>query len=345
MATEQTPGGSSAPPEDDLPLHEHPDGSVTIGDVSAQGAEDDHEDEDERPVTGGAGTVAEQQELAQAATEDEREAIRARRRQERKDKQQRARDREDNLRTQLAAAQRANQALSERMGLIERKTSGSELAQLDNAINQAGQAYEAFKSQVGEAVTRQDGQAVAEFTERMVIARERQRELTNIRQQYTTQPQRTAPPLDPDLVRHAQKWMADNKWYDPQGKDVDSRIALTLDKALADEGYAPNTERYWQELSTRVGKYLPHRASPGTPEPGILPANDTAARNKPSRNVVTGSGREASTGNTGGAAYTLSPDRVQALKDAGMWNDVKQRNDMIRQYRDYDRKTGSSGRT
>ena len=33
----------------------------------------------------------------------------------------------------------------------------------------------------------------------------------------------------------------------------------------------------------------------------------------------------------------LSPDRVQAIKDAGAWDDVERRNKMIRAYAQYDR--------
>jgi len=34
---------------------------------------------------------------------------------------------------------------------------------------------------------------------------------------------------------------------------------------------------------------------------------------------------------------TLSRDRVQAIKDAGAWDDVEKRNKMIRAYAQYDR--------
>jgi 2-polyprenyl-6-methoxyphenol hydroxylase-like FAD-dependent oxidoreductase len=43
-----------------------------------------------------------------------------------------------------------------------------------------------------------------------------------------------------------------------------------------------------------------------------------------------------------GRVYTLSPDRVKAIKDAGMWDDVAERNKMIKTYREYDRTNGRS---
>jgi hypothetical protein len=52
--------------------------------------------------------------------------------------------------------------------------------------------------------------------------------------------------------------------------------------------------------------------------------------------VVTGSGRESgNSGNSG--SYKLSADRVSALKDAGIWDDPKQRAEAVKRFRDYDK--------
>ena len=83
-------------------------------------------------------------------------------------------------------------------------------------------------------------------------------ELTRVEKAF--QSRQAAPqPLDPRLVNHAQRWMERNKWYDPTAKDQDSRIAMTLDQQMANEGWDPTTQQYWEELDNRLQKYLPHR--------------------------------------------------------------------------------------
>ena len=48
---------------------------------------------------------------------------------------------------------------------------------------------------------------------------------------------------------------------------------------------------------------------------------------------MTGSGRENASGSGGGKnTFTLSPDQVRAMKDAGMWDDAEKRAKMIRRY-------------
>ena len=52
--------------------------------------------------------------------------------------------------------------------------------------------------------------------------------------------------------------------------------------------------------------------------------------------MVTSSGRE-STRVAGGNEFRLSPDRVRAIKEANKWNNIEERNKMIRKYAEYDR--------
>ena len=142
-----------------------------------------------------------------------------------------------------------------------------------------------------------------------------------------TQPKQNVKAPDPRLQQYAAKWMGKNDWYDPQGKDPDSRVALTIDNALAEEGWDPTTAEYWEELDNRLQRYLPHvyNAS-NTPKTPI----------RRPKTVVTSSGREsASTLKPG--EFRLSPDRVRAIKEAGMWDNVELRNKMVKKYAEYDR--------
>jgi hypothetical protein len=128
------------------------------------------------------------------------------------------------------------------------------------------------------------------------------------------------------VQRFASNWRMENDWYDPNGSDVDSSIALKIDQALANEGWNPKTQEYWEELDNRLAKYLPHRYSSEV-ETSVSPST------RRPRNVVTSSGRENAASSGGkGNTFTLTPDQVRAMKDAGMWDDPEKRAKMIRRY-------------
>ncbi len=158
-----------------------------------------------------------------------------------------------------------------------------------------------------------------------MLARQRFAELERIEKAYTAKADAPSP-LDPRLKRYADDWVNKNKWYNPSGEDEDSSIMLTIDARMAKEGWDPNTESYWEELTRRGKKFLPHRFS--------------APKTTP-RAVVGGSGKEASGVGAGSVkGFKLSPDRVQAIKDAGMWNDPTKRAEMIKRFRQFDKENG-----
>jgi hypothetical protein len=154
-------------------------------------------------------------------------------------------------------------------------------------------------------------------------ARRQAEALQNLKKRAVApQNQRTIQAPDPQLQRHANNWMANNPWYDPNGKDPDSRRALNEDVILAEEGYDPKTSEYWEELDRRLQRVVPHRYTDNA---------DEKPRSKP-RNTVTSSGREFASNNGKGNSFTLSPEQVRAMKDAGMWDDAEKRARMIRRY-------------
>ena len=80
---------------------------------------------------------------------------------------------------------------------------------------------------------------------------------------------------------------------------------------------------YWEELDSRLSSRLPHRY--------------TAKGGSNKRANPTASSRVANTTSAKAGTITLSRDRVNAIKDAGAWDDVEKRNKMIRAYAQYDR--------
>lgn len=278
----------------------------------------DESGEDERVAPSDADS-----ELDDAEDDAEREAIRARRREERKHRKEAQREREDTLRRELAARDSVINDMRSKLDIIERRNTGSELAQIGNAKQEAAKAYAYFRDQIALASEAGNHRAVADATDKMLQAQRKFDEFTNVEKAFK-QRQAAPQPLDPRLLNHASGWMKRNDWYDPNGKDQDSRVTLSLDNQLAEEGWDPTTPQYWQELDTRVKKYLPHRMNGAKLNP-----------TKP-RSTVAGSGRET-TSSQPSKGYKLSADRVQAIKDAGAWDDPKSRAEMVARYREYDK--------
>jgi hypothetical protein len=155
-------------------------------------------------------------------------------------------------------------------------------------------------------------------------ARRQYEALDALKRKVVQQPtQQTIQAPDPALQRLASGWMQENSWYDPQGRDQDSKVALAIDQTMGEEGFDPRTPDYWSELDRRLQKMLPHRYT-----------DDVKGRRAPSRprNFVTGSSRENASSGGGRNTFTLSPDQVRAMKDAGMWDDPEKRAKMIRRY-------------
>ena len=303
---------AEAETENDLTGGEVDENTVDADSIASDNTNADNDDNDDDET------------LHADATDDERSAIRERRKKERQERKQRMREREDTLRRELAAQNETITRLSQQLNEIQRRNVGGDMAKIVEAKRQVVSVYEQSKLDVQSATEKGDGRAVAEATERMIKARDNFNELDRIEKSFkagSTRPQ----PLDPRLVEHAQQWTKANPWYDAQGKNTDSKIVMAIDNALADEGFDPTTKQYWDELDNRVKKYLPHRA------------NRAIITSKP-RNVVGSSSRDTPrSSSSDNGVFKLSKERVQAIKAVGAWDDINARNAMIKQYRDYDR--------
>lgn len=263
----------------------------------------------------------------------EREAIRLARREERqlKKKLQKAKASESNH--LINSLKRQNEQMAERLAILEKRTAGSDLARLDKAIEDGQLRLQYAKMKIKEATEMADGAASVEAQEAWYEARRQVEALEALRKKAVDNdtPRHNVPKApDPLLKRHASDWMARNDWYDPNGDDMDSSVATKIDEKLMAEGWDPKTAEYWEELDNRLTKYLPHRYNSGNGE-----TNSRSSERRP-RTVVTSSGREQTSSARPGE-FRLSPERVKAIKEAGRWDNITERNKMIRKYAEYDR--------
>lgn len=225
----------------------------------------------------------------------------------------------------LTLLERQNQELLERLSVLEKKAHGSDIARLNKAIEDQATRINFAKQKISEATAAGNGELLTAAQEMWFEARRQYESLDALKKKVVQQPkQRTIQAPDPALQKHANAWMSANSWYDPNGKDPDSKIALAIDQAMGEEGWNPRTAEYWEELDNRLQKYLPHRYTDVVSE-------KPRTTSRP-RNVVTGSSRENAVSSGGRNTFTLAPEQVRAMKDAGMWDDPEKRAKMIRRY-------------
>jgi len=306
--------------EEKLVVQEQQDGSVTVEGIPVEASEGEEKPEQKAEEKAEGGEVPED---GGDDHPDDTEAIRAARREKRKLKKQYHRQQQAEKDLRYNQLVRQNQELLQRLSAVEQKTHGSELARVDKAIEDHQVRLQYAKMKMAEAASSNDGEAMANAQEMWYDARQKVEALENLRRQAAQPPKQQ--PIAPDLAiqRNAAAWMERNDWYDPQTKDVDSKIAKVIDEGLTAEGYDPRSQEYWDELDNRLQTRLPHRYTDEAEEKTFV---------KRPRSAVTGSGRESAASSGGRNTFTLSADQVRAMKDAGMWEDPALRAKMIKRY-------------
>ena len=261
-----------------------------------------------------------------AGTDDEREAIRERRRQEKLERKQRRDEAIKRDKLELDFLRKRNDDLERRITVQEMRAQASDMRGLDAQIAKATQEAEMAERVIAKAVAAGNGEDVAQALKYRDAARQRAQQLAWQKQQATVaaqQKQQQAPAIDSATMEHAQRFLNENKWYDPQGRDEDSAIVLAIDQALVRDGFNPQSDEYWSELRKRASRRLPER---------FKESRERESRGGP----AIGSGREHAPATTRREVY-ISPERKQALIDAGVWDDPVLRAKYVKRYAEYDR--------
>jgi hypothetical protein len=291
------------PPEQDA----SDDDADDSNDGGDEGDDDDADDGDSR--------------LAESEEDSENEVVtgRSKRRRKRRDLLLRAKE-EDKRKIELLEKQ--TEELLRRLASVEghamqtnAQTLEERLAKAQRDVQQAehfiAKATEAGNGEDVVAAMRIRDQAIAETNQ-----------LTHQRQQFEQARQQAAQPqVDPTVVNYAKEWMQANPWYDPQARDRDSALTKAIDNELVREGYNPASREYWEELTDRVAEALGEDAAP-------------APRRK-KRGPPTGNTREHAPVSTKREIY-VTPERKQAMIEAGAWDDPVLRQRLLKAYQSYD---------
>ena len=239
-----------------------------------------------------------------------------------RERQKRAKEHADR---ELAELRQQNDTLLRRVSAIEGNTLASNVNAIDHRIAQAQADVKQAESIIARAVEAGNGDDVATAMRLRDEAQYEAQQLWQQKQQVEqVRHQHANPGPDPRVVNYAKEWMDANPWYDPRGRDEDSAITKVIDNQLAAEGYNPKDADYWHELTRRVASRIGD--------------DEAETRSSPSKRKAppTGTTREHAPVSTKREIY-VTPERKQAMIDAGIWDDVPRRNQMLKAYQAYDK--------
>jgi len=276
-----------------------------------EGSEDD-DGEDERL----AGHEDDEDDAEESATSENRKK-RAKRRQMQKAAKERA---ERELQFLRQKVNQLEQAVSQTNTGLLTQTERDLDARLQAAKQRVTQA-ETIMERAYEAGNGADAVAALRMRDE---ARDEEQRLLSAKEQVT-RTKTAAPAPDPRVKAYASDWMSQNPWYKPNGADDASAFTDAVDKRLAAEGYDPATEDYWHELTQRVAARFGQKQS--------AERADLAPKRKA---PPLGATREHAPTSTKKEVY-VTPERKQAMIDAGYWDDPVKRTQMLKEYQAYDR--------
>lgn len=228
---------------------------------------------------------------------------------------------------ELALLREQNAELMRRMQAIEGNTLSQQAQSIEQRYQQA--LYEAQQAEtiIARAIEAGNGEDVSVALRLRDEAKERAQQLSYAKQQAEQYAyQATQPQADPRVVDYAKQWLDANPWYNPQGRDEESSITKAIDNALAAEGWNPSSEEYWHELTRRVAARIGGDDNAAT-------RREAAPRRKA---PPTGNTREHAPASTKNEVV-VTPERKQAMIEAGVWDDPVARNRYLKAYQAYDR--------
>lgn len=314
------------------------------GKVAAALEEGEREEDEEEDTRLGA---SEETEAEEEAKQKERASHKSRR--------QRRKEAENRLRTELRFLETRNDKLERTVQEMARRLDSTEKTSLEGRINQTKSLIAKAENVIAEATTNGKGAEAVEATRIRDKLRDDLKSFETQREE-ADEPTGQPEPPNPRVIENVKDWHKRNSWYDFRARDADSKIVRAIDDSLVEEGFDPTSDEYWQELDARIAKHLPHRVKRKGTNGHADESEEDFVEDEPeeTRPPKKSAGKKQQAGlggpmfRTGGPGRDLktnevylSRERIEALKDAGVWDDPKLREKYLKRYRDYDREHGN----
>tara|TARA_R110000822_G_scaffold136770_2_gene274252 strand:+ start:1164 stop:2072 length:909 start_codon:yes stop_codon:yes gene_type:complete len=270
------------------------------------------------------GDDGEDERLSDSRNEEEDEKREARRN-ERKRRRETQRFARDKSKEEMQWLIDQNKTLQQRLEAVEHHAISAQKGSLEQNYNYALNSIRAAETALAKAIEIGDGARVPELLRQRDQAMAQATEISRIKTQFSRQPA----PQKSEVAERANRWASDNSWFNANGNDPDSLAAKSIDAGLVAEGYDPSTKKYWNELDRRIEARLPHRFADDD-DSGYTGSQQTGRRGPP-----VGGTREMSA--PGSKKVFVSAERIQAMRDAGYWDDPVLRQRMLKRYQEVDR--------
>ena len=263
---------------------------------------------------------------------EDREETRRRRKAEKEERAARRKAAIERDKTELNFLRQRNEDLEKRVMSIEQRTTRSEAVSLKERIAEAMAEAKAAERIMAKAVEAGAGEDVTKAMRIRDEALQKAQQLNYAAQQMAAQARaaQKPAPMDPEVSIMAKRWISENSWYNPKGQDEESKIVQVIDQALMNEGYNPKSDDYWAELDRRIARRLPERKQ-----------IDDEPRKNGRKGPMIGGSREHAPASTRREVY-VSPERKDAMIQAGVWDDPVLRQKYLKQYAKWDRDNQST---
>ena len=304
---------------------------VPVGDGVEKESEEKEELEEEELAELEEEEEEEEKEEERLGTGEEEEdgEKQARRKEERKTRRQRQKDAQARDKQELVFQRSYIEKLSTKVNELEGRMGHGETAQVDSRITDVKSKIKLADQVISKAVTQNDGEAMVEAQSIRDNLRDSLSQLEEAKTSMTRREEPEGNRVDARLINHAQSWMQHHSWWDPNGGDADSREVSRLDAQMVAEGYDPNNSDYWDELSKRVKDAIPERYEEGN---GARTPRKKGKR-KASGPTMSAGGRERPLKKN---EVYVSPERKEAMVEAGVWEDPELRQKYLKSYATYD---------
>ena len=232
---------------------------------------------------------------------------------------------------------RRNLELEGRVNQVEKRSVTSEVFHVDNQLAKAQDDLNEIKRFIAEAAEANDGARLVKGQDALYEARKHVDNLSAMKQQIlkaNTNPQGKLP--DPRVVQQGQAWMARHPWYNHANPDEDSAVVQAIDRSMAKQGFDPSTPEYWSELDRRVAARVPHRFSRDNNSVASQNNISDNAQKRKLGNPTAGGSRNM--GNQVGKNFSLSAERVEAMKGLGYEPGTPEWKKLAKVYAEYDKK-------
>lgn len=292
--------------------------------------------------------------------EQKREARRLRK----KRQKERARLAREHDKAMIAGLQQSLAEVNAKLAKLENKGADDEVSKIKTAKRNAENRVAFLKAQIKKAAEEGVGD-IAELTDQLVEVRADLKQIDALETDIVKQrekdaeeeknggiseeeKQRLAQNVRETINNNVRVFTGKHDWYimsddaaaDADEEDIeDSELVRELDKQLTAQGSNPATAKHWQTLENMMREKLPHRFA--TEEEDDAPQRQKVnGKRKPA--MVGGSGRGGNGGGGNEGGYRLSKERVDAMKEAGIWDDPVRKKRAIERYKAYDKQQQSA---